>query len=51
MDRPRVEPGARLDLWVVLAWSLINKELFQIELVDCPLVAGVRLMDHPCVEP
>ena len=42
---------SRLDLWVVLAWSLKNVELFQIGLVDHPCVAGFGLLDCPCVEP
>ena len=32
---------SKLDLWVVLAWSHKNKELFQIGLMDRPNMAGV----------
>ena len=35
------------DLWIVLLWSLKNKELFQIGLVDHPRVAGIWLVDCP----
>ena len=28
--------GFGLDLWIIPAWSLKNKEVFWIELVDCP---------------
>ena len=35
---------SRLDLWMLLAWSLKIEELFQIGLVNCPCMAGVRLM-------
>ena len=27
-----------MDLWIVPAWSLKNKEVFRIGLVDCPRV-------------
>ena len=37
---------SRLDSWVVLAWSLKKRDLFQIG-----LVADILLVDCPCVEP
>ena len=36
---------------IVHAWSLKNKALFQIGLVDSLRVAGVRLVDRPRMEP
>ena len=36
---------------VALAWSLKNKELFQIEPVDRPRLPGVQLVDRPRVQP
>ena len=39
-----------LNLWTNF-WSLKNKEVFLIRLVDHPHVGGLRLVDRPCVEP
>ena len=36
----KTRSGSGLDLWIVHAWSLNNKEVFRIGLVD-----------RPCVEP
>ena len=54
-----VGPNCGPELWTQLVhptrepnlWSLKNKELFRIGLVDRPRVGGVRLVDHPRVEP
>ena len=32
-------------------WSLKNKDLFRIGLIDCPSVVGVQLVNRPRVEP
>ena len=47
-----------MDSWIVHAWSLKNKELFRIGLVDCPCVEPynkevfrIGLVDCPRVEP
>ena len=53
-----MDPTCGLDLWTRLVdptrgpnlWSLKNKELFRIGLVDRPRVGGVQLVDRPRVE-
>ena len=45
-------------MWIVPAWSLKNKKVFRIELVDAPAwslknkeVFQIGLVDCPCMEP
>ena len=37
---------SRLDSWIVLAWSLKNKELFRIGLLDRPRVDPLKKIPH-----
>ena len=46
----KVRNCSGLDLWTD-SWSLENKELFQIGLMDRSHVGGARLVDCPHMEP
>ena len=54
MDRLHVELLKERVVWIGLlgrpTWSLNNKELFQIGLLDHPHVGGVQIVDRPSLE-
>ena len=51
VDPTRGHAWEVFDSWVVSMWSLKNKELFRIGLVDCQRVGGVPFVDCPHIEP